>query len=88
MECHRAVSEDDKELLNIINKDPDQINVIDLILKDFEKSVPAQRDATTMGNFSGTEKPSPTQTPDTSKGESMDLFQEVAPPSIPDATSK
>lgn len=58
MECHRAVSEDDKELLNIINKNPDQINVIDLILKDFEKSAPAQGDATTTGNVSGTEKPS------------------------------
>ena len=88
IECHRAVSEDDKELLNVINKNPDQINVIDLILKDFEKSVPAQGDATTTGNVSGTEKPSPTQAPDTSNGESMDLFQEVAPPSTPDATSK
>jgi predicted Ser/Thr protein kinase len=88
MECHRAVSEDDKELLNVINKNPDQINVIDLILKDFEKSVPAQGDATTTGNVSGTEKPSPIQAPDTSNGESMDLFQEVAPPSTPDATSK
>jgi serine/threonine protein kinase len=88
IECHRPVSEEDKELLNVINKNPDQINVIDLILKDFEKSVPAQGDATTTGNVSGTEKPSPTQAPDTSNGESMDLFQEVAPPSMPDATSK
>ncbi len=68
IECHRAVSEDDKELLNVINKNPDQINVIDLILKDFQKSVPAQGDATATENVSGTEEPSPTQAPETSNG--------------------
>lgn len=50
IECHRAVSEKDKELLNVIKKNHDQINVIDLILKDSEQPVPAQDDATATGN--------------------------------------
>lgn len=63
-ECHRAVSEEDKELLNVINKNPDQINVIDLILKDSEKSVSAKEDTIATENVSGSEKPSATRAPD------------------------
>jgi hypothetical protein len=89
IECHRPVSTEEKAVLYAIDKlNPDQIKVIDRKPQDAEQSVPAQGDATTTGNVSGTEKPSPTQAPDTSNGESMDLFQEVAPPSTPDATSK
>ena len=64
IECHRAVSEQDKELLNVINKNPDQIDVIDLILKDSEKSVSAKEDTIATENVSGSEKPSATRAPD------------------------
>jgi serine/threonine protein kinase len=89
IECHRPVSEEEKGVLYAIdNLNPDQMKIIDRKLQDAEQSVPAQGDATTPGNVSETEKTSPTQTPDASNGESMDPVQEVAPPSMPDATSK
>lgn len=76
----KPVSTAEKEMFDAIdNPSPEQRKGNDRKPQDAEQSVPAQGDATTTGNVSGTEKSSPTQRPDTSNGESMDLFQEVVP---------